>query len=127
MAFKQTYTALIKLTFLCANTCHGLLFLTNHARAYKKVAGTRVYEERREESNKIITETNSKRDKIQEVIAYIEERLEELEGEKEELRAYQKCDRDKVGQVDSQLVDTCLNRPFKMDHSKTKRMCKEKV
>ena len=61
----------------------------------KEVAGTRVYEERREESNKIITETNSKRDKIQEVITYIEERLEELEGEKEELRAYQKCDREK--------------------------------
>jgi structural maintenance of chromosome 3 (chondroitin sulfate proteoglycan 6) len=61
----------------------------------KEVAGTRVYEERREESNAIIAETNSKRDKIQEVITYIEERLEELEGEKEELSAYQKCDREK--------------------------------
>ena len=61
----------------------------------KEVAGTRVYEERREESSAIIAETNSKRDKIQEVITYIEERLEELEGEKEELSAYQKCDRDK--------------------------------
>mmetsp|Transcript_57614 Transcript_57614/g.115710 ORF Transcript_57614/g.115710 Transcript_57614/m.115710 type:complete len:1308 (-) Transcript_57614:266-4189(-) len=61
----------------------------------KEVAGTRVYEERREESNAIILETNSKREKIQEVITYIEERLEELEGEKEELSAYQKCDRDK--------------------------------
>jgi structural maintenance of chromosome 3 (chondroitin sulfate proteoglycan 6) len=61
----------------------------------KEVAGTRVYEERREESNAIIAETNSKREKIQEVITYIEERLEELEGEKEELSAYQKCDRDK--------------------------------
>jgi len=54
-----------------------------------------VYEERREESSAIIVETNSKRDKIQEVITYIEERLDELEGEKEELSAYQKCDRAK--------------------------------
>ncbi|CAM9143588.1 unnamed protein product, partial [Discosporangium mesarthrocarpum] len=38
-------------------------------------------------------ETNNKRDKIQEVINYIEERLSELEEEKEELGAYQKHDR----------------------------------
>jgi len=61
----------------------------------KEVAGTRVYEERREESLKIMDETNSKRDKIQEVVTYIEERLEELEGEKEELKQYQQLDRDK--------------------------------
>ena len=35
----------------------------------KEVAGTRVYEDRREEALKIMQETNSKRDKIQEVIA----------------------------------------------------------
>ena len=52
----------------------------------KEVAGTRVYEDRREEALKIMQETNSKRDKIQEVISYIEERLDELEGEKEELK-----------------------------------------
>ena len=57
-----------------------------------------MYEERREESNKIIIETNSKRDKIREVISHIEERLEELKGEKDELRAYQNCDRDRVSQ-----------------------------
>ena len=61
----------------------------------KEVGGTRVYEERREESLKIISETTSKREKIQEVISYIEKRLEELEGEKEELKAYQQLDRDR--------------------------------
>ena len=61
----------------------------------KEVAGTRVYEERREESQKIMIDTNSKREKIQECISILEERLEDLEGEKEELRAYEKCDREK--------------------------------
>lgn len=59
----------------------------------KEVAGTKVYEERRQESLKIMEETKHKRDKIQEVISYIEERLSELEEEKEELGAYQKHDR----------------------------------
>ena len=61
----------------------------------KEVAGTRVYEERREESQKIMVDTNSKREKIQECISILEERLEDLEGEKEELRVYEKCDREK--------------------------------
>ena len=59
-----------------------------------QVAGTRVYEERREESLKVISETNNKREKIQEVISHIEGRLEELEEEKEELKAYQQLDRE---------------------------------
>ncbi|GLE04374.1 hypothetical protein PINS_up013304 [Pythium insidiosum] len=60
----------------------------------KEVAGTKVYEERRVESLKIMQETQSRRDKILEVITYIEERLAELEEEKEELRAYQQLDRE---------------------------------
>ncbi|KAL1917349.1 uncharacterized protein VTP21DRAFT_5005 [Calcarisporiella thermophila] len=59
----------------------------------KEVAGTRVYEQRRIESLKIIEETKSKRIKINELLAYIEERLEELEEEKEELRHFQEQDR----------------------------------
>lgn len=59
----------------------------------KEVAGTKVYEDRRQESLKILQETQVKREKIQEVISYIEERLKELEGEKEELKQYQKLDR----------------------------------
>ncbi|CAN0552753.1 unnamed protein product, partial [Ectocarpus sp. 12 AP-2014] len=59
----------------------------------KEVAGTKVYEERRQESLKIMDELNNKFEKIQEVISFIEERLGELEEEKEELGAYQKHDK----------------------------------
>eukprot|EP00968_Pinguiococcus_pyrenoidosus_P002811 scaffold149_cov315-Pinguiococcus_pyrenoidosus.AAC.149 len=68
---------------------------TERLNLLKEVAGTKVYEERREESNRIILETTEKREKIEEVISYIEERLDELEGEKEELKAYQQLDRDR--------------------------------
>ncbi|KAF9921918.1 Structural maintenance of chromosomes protein 3 [Linnemannia zychae] len=59
----------------------------------KEVAGTRVYETRRQESLKIIAETESKRKNIEELLTYIEQRLEELEEEKEELKLYQEHDR----------------------------------
>jgi structural maintenance of chromosome 3 (chondroitin sulfate proteoglycan 6) len=59
----------------------------------KEVAGTNVYEERRDESMKIMEDTHKRRDKIQEVIDYIETRLSELEEEKAELGAYQELDR----------------------------------
>ncbi|RIA90233.1 chromosome segregation protein sudA [Glomus cerebriforme] len=61
----------------------------------KEVAGTRVYEQRRQESKKIIEETDSKRSKIEELLNYIEERLEELEEEKEELKNFQDMDRER--------------------------------
>jgi len=44
----------------------------------KEVAGTQVYEARRTESLKIMTETNNKRAKIDELLDYIKERLGEL-------------------------------------------------
>ena len=52
-----------------------------------------MYEERREESRQIMQETNNKRDKIDEVVQYIDERLGELEEEKDELKAYQQLDK----------------------------------
>ncbi|MCJ1427549.1 Structural maintenance of chromosomes protein 3, partial [Sticta canariensis] len=61
----------------------------------KEVAGTQVYEARRTESLKIMTETNNKREKIDELLEYIKERLAELEEEKEELRDYQEKDKDR--------------------------------
>ncbi|KAI9799990.1 MAG: Structural maintenance of chromosomes protein 3 [Piccolia ochrophora] len=61
----------------------------------KEVAGTQVYEARRVESLKIMTETNNKRSKIDELLDYIRERLAELEEEKEELRTYQDKDRER--------------------------------
>ncbi|KAG0197226.1 Structural maintenance of chromosomes protein 3 [Mortierella sp. GBA30] len=59
----------------------------------KEVAGTRVYEQRRQESLKIIAETDTKRKNIEELLTYIEQRLEELNEEKEELKLYQEHDR----------------------------------
>jgi structural maintenance of chromosome 3 (chondroitin sulfate proteoglycan 6) len=61
----------------------------------KEVAGTQVYEARRTESLKIMTETNNKRAKIDETLDYIKERLSELEEEKEELRGYQEKDKER--------------------------------
>ncbi|KAJ6155171.1 RecF/RecN/SMC [Penicillium chermesinum] len=61
----------------------------------KEVAGTQVYEARRSESLKIMNETNSKRTKIDELLDYINERLAELEEEKDELRNYQEKDKER--------------------------------
>jgi len=60
----------------------------------KEVAGTKVYEDQRVKSLKILQETQAQRDKIQEVVSYIEERLGELDEEKEELKQYQQLDRE---------------------------------
>lgn len=75
----------------------------------KDVAGTKVYEQKRAESTKIMEETGErhhqlqcgrelmnidiKREKIGELLTTIEDRLTELEEEKEELKEYQ--DKDK--------------------------------
>lgn len=94
----------------------------------KEVAGTKVYDERRLQSVQILEDTGSKKERIEEVLQYIEvllnklfsfcignlvvytvefyglltqshvsiqERLAELEDEKDELREYQDLDRDK--------------------------------
>ncbi|KAJ5513697.1 RecF/RecN/SMC [Penicillium fimorum] len=61
----------------------------------KEVAGTQVYEARRSESLKIMNETNNKRTKIDELLDYINERLAELEEEKDELRSYQEKDKER--------------------------------
>ncbi|KAJ5751074.1 Chromosome segregation protein SudA [Penicillium manginii] len=61
----------------------------------KEVAGTQVYEARRSESLKIMHDTNSKRTKIDELLDFINERLAELEEEKDELRNYQDKDKER--------------------------------
>ncbi|XP_050711295.1 structural maintenance of chromosomes protein 3-like isoform X4 [Eriocheir sinensis] len=63
----------------------------------REVAGTRVYDERREESKVILKETQSKREKIEEFLRTIEDRLKTLEEEKEELKEYQKYDKMRRG------------------------------
>ncbi|XP_026666016.2 structural maintenance of chromosomes protein 3 isoform X2 [Phoenix dactylifera] len=59
----------------------------------KEIGGTRVYEERRRESLKIMQETGNKRKQIDQVVRYLEERLRELDEEKEELKKYQQLDK----------------------------------
>ncbi|KAH6907637.1 RecF/RecN/SMC [Coprinopsis sp. MPI-PUGE-AT-0042] len=61
----------------------------------KEVAGTKVYEQRRAESLRIMAETDSKRSKISELLEYIESRLAELEEEKEELKEFQDKDKER--------------------------------
>ncbi|KAL8936118.1 MAG: hypothetical protein Q9211_004345, partial [Gyalolechia sp. 1 TL-2023] len=61
----------------------------------KEVAGTQVYEARRTDSLKIMTETSNKSKKIDELLNYIQERLAELEEEKEELKDYQEKDKER--------------------------------
>jgi structural maintenance of chromosome 3 (chondroitin sulfate proteoglycan 6) len=59
----------------------------------KEIAGTIVYEERKAESLKILLDTVNKQSHIEEVLNFIEERLSELEKEKEELIVYDQLDR----------------------------------
>lgn len=61
----------------------------------KEVAGTQVYEQRRKESLKIMEETTRKRTKIDDLLKYIEDRLNELEEEKEELKDFQDIDKER--------------------------------
>lgn len=61
----------------------------------KEVAGTKVYEQRRSESLRIMAETDSKRAKIAELLEYIDTRLTELEEEKEELKEFQEKDKER--------------------------------
>jgi len=81
----------------------------------KEVAGTTVYEERRAESLKILEDTNKRQEQMVEVLTFIEERLTELEQEKEELKEYEMLDKNRraleynlhdqeLGKANDQLV-----------------------
>ncbi|KAJ1255362.1 hypothetical protein BS78_K254900 [Paspalum vaginatum] len=59
----------------------------------KGIGGTRVYEDRRNESLKIMNLTANKRKQIDQFVHYLEERLRELDEEKEELKKYQQLDK----------------------------------
>jgi structural maintenance of chromosome 3 (chondroitin sulfate proteoglycan 6) len=61
----------------------------------KEIAGTRIYDERRKESLKIMQNTTSKLDQINEVIVTVEERLKDLEKEKKEFKLYQNLDKER--------------------------------
>ncbi|CAD6218503.1 unnamed protein product [Miscanthus lutarioriparius] len=61
----------------------------------RDIDGTRVYEDRRKDSLKIVTKTGAanKMKQIDQVVQYFKERLRELDEEKEELKKYQQLDK----------------------------------
>jgi len=59
----------------------------------KEIAGTRVYDQNRAESTKLMSDADNKREKVQSIIDYFKERLEELEAEKEELAKFEQLDK----------------------------------
>lgn len=63
----------------------------------KSVAGTQHFTVKKEESFKIMNDTNNKLSEIDDLFNQINERLAELEEEQDELRDYQEQDRDKRG------------------------------
>lgn len=74
----------------------------------KEVAGTRVYEEHRAESVKILEETDRKREKIVELMQMITERLQELEEERGELEQFLVVDKERKA-VEYTLLNRQLN------------------
>ena len=59
----------------------------------KEIGGTSVYEDKKRESLKVMDDTKSRRDQIQETVEFIEQRLGELDAEKDELQKYLEHDR----------------------------------
>jgi structural maintenance of chromosome 3 (chondroitin sulfate proteoglycan 6) len=73
----------------------------------KEIGGTRVYEQRRADSLKIMAETEARRAQIEEVVGYIEEKLSELDAERAELAEFQRADAELRG-VEYALCDRDL-------------------
>ncbi|RNE97293.1 putative structural maintenance of chromosome 3 protein [Trypanosoma rangeli] len=61
----------------------------------KDVAGTRVYESRRKESEEILQETSVKYNKVEESIEELQKRLTELEAETAELKFLQEAEKER--------------------------------
>jgi len=61
----------------------------------KEISGSNVYEKRRADSLKLMTDTDQKCERIDELVKDINARLQELEGEKKELEAWNKNDRER--------------------------------
>jgi len=61
----------------------------------KEVAGAKVFENKLKESTKEMSKTKNQRDKIDEMLTFIEERLSDLDSEKEELKNFQDLEKKK--------------------------------
>ncbi|CAF0926173.1 unnamed protein product [Didymodactylos carnosus] len=86
----------------------------------REVAGTKVYDEKKQESEGILTETEERRKKIADLLKAIEERLLSLETEKEELKQYQKWDRSKRGLECAICMAECEESKKRIDDIVTK-------
>jgi structural maintenance of chromosome 3 (chondroitin sulfate proteoglycan 6) len=75
----------------------------------KEVAGTTVYDEKKEESLAKMEENAASIEKINETLEYMETKLEDLRGEKEELTQYQKLDKSRRA-VEYTLYDKELRK-----------------
>lgn len=70
---------------------------SHRLRLLREVAGTRVYDERRSESESLMKESDSRLSEIEKVLTMIEDRLATLKDEKEELAQYQQWDKTRRG------------------------------
>ncbi|PVI05470.1 structural maintenance of chromosomes protein 3 [Periconia macrospinosa] len=61
----------------------------------KEISGSNVYEKRRTDSLKLMSETENRCERIDDLVNDINLRLSELEGEKKELEAWNKSDRER--------------------------------
>ena len=88
----------------------------------KEVAGSNVYDEKKEESKLILKETEDKRQNISEVLKAIEDRLTQLEIEKEELKEFQKWDKMKRS-----IEYTIHNKELEQTQNKLNDMQKQRT
>jgi len=61
----------------------------------KEISGSSVYEKRRADSLKLMSETDKQCERIDDLVSDINTRLQELEGEKKELEAWNRNDRER--------------------------------
>lgn len=62
-------------------------------RILKEVAGTKTFDESKEQSQYLIRDAQNKTNQVLDLLKYIQEKLSTLEGEMEELKEYQKYDK----------------------------------
>jgi structural maintenance of chromosome 3 (chondroitin sulfate proteoglycan 6) len=68
---------------------------TDYLDLLKEVAGTKVYEERRKESLKLMDETKGKQKRTNDILFFIEDKLTELKLETKELDEYMLLERER--------------------------------
>ena len=71
----------------------SILWMFNLTPISCTILGTKVYEDRRAESVRMMDDSEAKKHKIEQAIEELNKRLKELEGEKEELTKYREEDK----------------------------------